>query len=28
MTDTPLALLPDEALRPSEDVLNKIMETI
>jgi 2-oxoglutarate ferredoxin oxidoreductase subunit beta len=28
MTDTPLALLPDEALRPSEDVLHKIMETI
>ncbi len=28
MTDTPLALLPDEALRPSEDVLKKIMETI
>jgi 2-oxoglutarate ferredoxin oxidoreductase subunit beta len=28
MTDTPLALLPDEALRPSEDVLRKIMETI
>ena len=28
MTDTPLALLPDEALRPSEEVLKKIMETI
>jgi 2-oxoglutarate ferredoxin oxidoreductase subunit beta len=28
MTDTPLARLPDEALRPSEAVLKKIMETI
>ena len=28
MPETPLALLPDEALRPSEDVLKKIMETI
>jgi 2-oxoglutarate ferredoxin oxidoreductase subunit beta len=28
VTETPLALLPDEALRPSEDVLKKIMETI
>ena len=28
MTDTPLALLPDETLRPSEEVLAKIMETI
>jgi 2-oxoglutarate/2-oxoacid ferredoxin oxidoreductase subunit beta len=28
MPETPLALLPDEALRPSEEVLNKIMETI
>ena len=28
MTDTPLALLPDEALRPSKAVLKKIMETI
>jgi 2-oxoglutarate ferredoxin oxidoreductase subunit beta len=28
MTETPLALLPDEALRPSADVLKKIMETI
>ena len=26
--ETPLALLPEEALRPSEDVLKKIMETI
>ena len=28
MTETPLARLPDEALRPSENVLKKIMETI
>jgi 2-oxoglutarate ferredoxin oxidoreductase subunit beta len=28
MSSTPLALLPEEALRPSEDVLKKIMETI
>jgi 2-oxoglutarate ferredoxin oxidoreductase subunit beta len=28
MSETPLALLPDEALRPSEEVLHKIMETI
>ena len=28
MTETPLALLPDEALRPSADTLKKIMETI
>ena len=28
MTDTPLALLPDEALRPSRETLAKIMETI
>jgi 2-oxoglutarate ferredoxin oxidoreductase subunit beta len=28
MTATPLALLPDEALRPSEQVLKKILETI
>jgi len=28
MTTTPLALLPDDVLRPSEDVLKKIMETI
>ena len=28
MTATPLVLLPDEALRPTEDVLKKIMETI
>jgi len=28
MPDPPLALLPDEALRPTEEVLNKIMETI
>jgi 2-oxoglutarate ferredoxin oxidoreductase subunit beta len=28
MVDTPLALLPDEALRPTEAVLKKIMETI
>ena len=28
MTDTPLSRLPDEALRPSEAVLKKIMETI
>jgi 2-oxoglutarate ferredoxin oxidoreductase subunit beta len=28
MTETPLALLPDEALRPSKDVLQQIMETI
>jgi 2-oxoglutarate ferredoxin oxidoreductase subunit beta len=28
MTATPLALLPDEALRPTEEVLKKIMETI
>ena len=28
MTDTPLALLPDEALRPRPEVLAKIMETI
>jgi 2-oxoglutarate/2-oxoacid ferredoxin oxidoreductase subunit beta len=27
-TETPLALLPDDALRPSEAVLKKIMETI
>jgi hypothetical protein len=25
---TPLALLPDEVLRPSKEVLDKIMETI
>src|SRR5262249_13401562 len=28
MTDTPLAHLPDELLRPSRETLNKIMETI
>jgi hypothetical protein len=28
MPPTPLALLPDEALRPSEETLKKIMETI
>ena len=28
MSETPMALLPDEALRPSEAVLKKIMETI
>jgi 2-oxoglutarate ferredoxin oxidoreductase subunit beta len=28
MTSTPLALLPDQTLRPSEEVLKKIMETI
>lgn len=28
MVDTPLALLPDEALRPSRETLEKIMETI
>jgi hypothetical protein len=28
MTDTPLVLLPDEALRPSRETLAKIMETI
>jgi 2-oxoglutarate ferredoxin oxidoreductase subunit beta len=28
MADTPLALLPDEALRPSRETLEKIMETI
>jgi 2-oxoglutarate/2-oxoacid ferredoxin oxidoreductase subunit beta len=28
MPETPLALLPDDALRPSEQVLNAIMETI
>jgi 2-oxoglutarate ferredoxin oxidoreductase subunit beta len=28
MTEMPLALLPDEALRPTEAVLKKIMETI
>jgi hypothetical protein len=27
-TPTPLALLPDDLLRPSKDVLEKIMETI
>ena len=27
-TPTPLALLPDELLRPSKEVLEKIMETI
>ena len=28
MVPTPLALLPDEVLRPSKEVLEKIMETI
>ena len=28
MTDTPLALLPDEALRPSRETLEEIMATI
>ena len=28
MTDTPLALLPDEKLRPTRETIEKIMETI